>query len=214
MGLFSRDSKFMQWMETVADLILLNLCWLAACLPVVTAGAATAAIYAVLGSRLRGEGSGTVRPFWRAFRANFKAGTLCWLLQLAAMGLLGFNVWIAAWNDGWFLALSRWVSLLGLVLTMAVGSLIYPQIPRYQNSLRQYLKNAALLTAAHPGWVLLGLFLLMVPLLLFLVLPELFFRTGIIWIIIGFSALFFLSAVIMRRIFSPFEGRHTGAPPQ
>lgn len=209
MGLFSRDSKFVCWMEAVADLILLNLCWLAACIPVVSAGAATAAVYAVLGRRLRGEGSGTVAPFWRAFRANLKTGTLCWLLELAAAGVLGASIWITAWSAGPLMALARWASVAGLLLLTAAGSLVYPQIARYRNSFWQYWKNAALLAAAHLGWVLLDLVLLLLPLLLFLFVPEFFFRVGILWFLIGFSGLFFLSALIMRRIFAPFEKERT-----
>ena len=46
-GFFSLDSKFMQVMSRVADLIILNVIYLVTCLPVVTIGAAGTAMYTV-----------------------------------------------------------------------------------------------------------------------------------------------------------------------
>lgn len=45
--IFSPDSRFMRIMGCVADLILLNLCYLLTCVPVLTIGAASAALYTV-----------------------------------------------------------------------------------------------------------------------------------------------------------------------
>ncbi len=47
-GFFSLDSKFMQVMSRVADLIILNVIYLVTCLPVITIGAASTALYTVL----------------------------------------------------------------------------------------------------------------------------------------------------------------------
>ena len=43
----SSDSKIIQFLNRLGELILLNLCFLLCCLPVVTVGAASAALYKV-----------------------------------------------------------------------------------------------------------------------------------------------------------------------
>ena len=67
-GFFSLDSKFMQVMSRVADLIILNVIYLVTCLPVVTIGAASTALYTVcfrLGTAREGS---LVKGYFRAFR--------------------------------------------------------------------------------------------------------------------------------------------------
>ena len=46
--LFNPDAPVMQFLSRIADLVILNLVWLALCVPVVTIGAATTALYRVL----------------------------------------------------------------------------------------------------------------------------------------------------------------------
>jgi len=89
MKFFSPDSKFAQVMTSVGEMMLLNLCWIIGCLPLVTAGAANAAMYTLMGRRLRGEGRGTVIPFFKAWWSNLKTGTLFWMAQVLVSGSLG-----------------------------------------------------------------------------------------------------------------------------
>ena len=60
MKFFSPDSKFAQIMTSFGEMMMLNLCYILACLPLVTIGAANVAMYTILGRRLREEGSGTI----------------------------------------------------------------------------------------------------------------------------------------------------------
>ena len=46
--LFTEDNKIFQFLSLLADLMILTLQWLVACLPIVTIGAATTALYSVL----------------------------------------------------------------------------------------------------------------------------------------------------------------------
>ena len=64
------SSPFMTLVGKAAFLVVLNVCWLVCCVPVVTAGASTAALYAVLLER--GEHSYLSAPpaFFRRFRSR------------------------------------------------------------------------------------------------------------------------------------------------
>lgn len=63
----------------IFDLILLNILWLLTSIPVVTLGAATAALYSVLLSAAEKKEGYIVRDYWKAFRRNFKQSTIVWL---------------------------------------------------------------------------------------------------------------------------------------
>lgn len=82
-SLFDLDSPLMNGLQKVFDCILVSLCWVTACLPIVTIGPACGALYrTVCRSICRDEG-GVLRPFWATFRANLKSGVLVWLPILA-----------------------------------------------------------------------------------------------------------------------------------
>ena len=199
MKLFSPDSKFAQVMTTFGEMMILNLCWLVSSLPLVTVGAANVAMYTVMGRRLRKEGSGTILPFFKAFRENFKTGTLFWLAQAFVSVSLGMIM---------FLPLPKAlkvVAVVFLILVTTVFGLIYPQVARYRNRWFPYLRNAVILTVLKLRWVLLDLLLVLSPVLLFLLAPVDFLRWGFVWIFIGISVIFYLSAKLMLKILRPLE---------
>ena len=199
MNFLSPDSKFAQVMTSVGEMMLLNLCWILASLPLFTIGAATVAMYTVLGRRLRQEGSGTVAPFFKAYWRNLKVGSLFGVSQVLISASL---IWILMLPLPKFL---KGIAVVLLVLVTTVMGLIYPQIARFRNRWFPYLRNAIILTVLKFRWVMLHLLLILSPVLLFLVAPVDFLRFSILWVLFGFSALFYLSAKLMVKILQPLE---------
>jgi len=199
MKFFSPDSKFAQVMTSVGEMMLLNLCWIIGCLPLVTAGAANAAMYTLMGRRLRGEGRGTVIPFFKAWWSNLKTGTLFWMAQVLVSGSLGSILCLPLPG---FLKI---IAVILLILVTLVFFTVYPQIARFRNRWLAYLKNALILLVLKPGWVILNALLIMAPVIVFLLVPMEFLQFGFIWILFGFSGLFYLSAKIVQKILQPLE---------
>ena len=199
MKFISPDSKFAQVMTAVGEMMLLNFCWILFSLPLVTMGAASIAMYTVLGRRLRGEGAGTVVPFFKAWRSNLKQGILFWVVQVFMTCSLVLMLQIPV------PVFMKAVAAVLLVLATLVFSIIYPQIARYRNRWFAYLRNALILLIAKPGRVLLNLLVFLSPAGFFLLAPEVFLQWGFIWILFGFSCLFYLSACIVRKILLPLE---------
>ena len=71
-GLFSINSPLWRFMDKALRLIWLNLLWFLCCLPVVTIGAATTALYSVTLKYARDEEGYLTRSFFQAFRQNFR----------------------------------------------------------------------------------------------------------------------------------------------
>ena len=199
MKFFSLDSKFTQVMTSVGEMMLLNLCWILASVPIVTIGAANAAMYTVMGRRLRQEGSGTIVPFFKAWWSNLKQGSQFWVVQLLITGSLGLM---------FFMTLPGFMKVIAglfLFLVTVVFSLMYPQIARFRLRWFPCLRNAVILTVTKLRWVLLNLLVVLAPLIFFLLAPVEFARLGFVWILFGFSALFYLSARILRKVLQPLE---------
>ena len=80
----SIDNPFFRLMGAIGDLVVLNILWLLCCLPVVTAGASTLALFAIVHKIAAGEDYRTASGFFNAFRRDFKQATALWLVVLAA----------------------------------------------------------------------------------------------------------------------------------
>ena len=86
-GLFSINSPLWRFMDKALRLIWLNLLWFLCCLPIVTIGASTTALYSVTLKYARDEEGYLTRSFFQAFRQNFRQSTIIWLV-MAAIGIL------------------------------------------------------------------------------------------------------------------------------
>lgn len=82
MRFFSYDSKFGQLFLKLAYGCCLNVLWLICCLPIVTIGASTTALYYTSFKIAKDEGSYITTMFFRSFKQNFKQATIIWLIML------------------------------------------------------------------------------------------------------------------------------------
>ena len=204
MHILDPESKVMQALTFLADLLLLSIYFVVTCLPVVTIGASVTAMYSVLRQRDHIESSITAKYF-RAFAVNWKNATVSWLIQLALTALLALDLYFLQFMSGGLVGLLRIISIVLLAFLSMTGALVYPQIARYENKLGRYWRNALLLFFPKM-WMLL-------PNLLLFLMPEilLFFRPDIylyclalrLMLIIGFQ--FYLSSLLMGKLFEPFE---------
>jgi uncharacterized membrane protein YesL len=199
MKFFSLDSKFYKIMMPVGEMMILNICFILSCLPLVTIGAANTAMYTIMLRRLREEGSGTIVPFFKAWWSNLKVSTPFWLVQVFMTVSLSLT---------FFLPLHvAFKVIAGIVLTLVtlVFSIIYPQIARFRNRRFAYLRNALILLVLRLGKVLQNLALILSPAAAFLIAPVEFISLGFVWILFGFSAIFYFSAKIMQQVLQPLE---------
>ena len=84
MRFLSYDSKFGQLFLKLSYGCCLNVMWLICCLPIVTIGASTTALYYTSFKIAKDEGSYITTMFFRSFKQNFKQATIIWLIMLVA----------------------------------------------------------------------------------------------------------------------------------
>ena len=76
------DNVVMRAIGKIGDLICLNVLWLICCIPVITIGASTTALYTVMLRLVRNEEGYIFRGFFKAFKLNFKQSTIIWIILL------------------------------------------------------------------------------------------------------------------------------------
>ncbi len=159
-NLFKPDSGLMIFMSRVTDCIFLSLFFILACVPVVTIGAALAALYDSSYRGIRRADRHSWQRFLEVFRENWKVGILPTILVLAlSYGDLKLVIWF--WNQaaaagGSWMAFSA-AALVG-VLVFGVLGVLFPMLSRFENSTGVLLKNTVLLSLANlPRTLLLGM---------------------------------------------------------
>ncbi|MGM9662929.1 MAG: DUF624 domain-containing protein [Oscillospiraceae bacterium] len=202
-GLFDPESSLMQAISSIGDLVVLNLLFLLCSLPVVTAGAAAAALYTVTLRMVRQEGSRPMKSFFAAFRANFRRATALWLILLGLLAGLLLDFLICG-GEGAPLPLLALPTALGLLWNATVAY-VFPLQARFENSVLQTLKNAFVMALGHLPQTLCMTVLNLLPLLLFLLLPaELFLRAASFWLCFGCAGTAYCNSLLLHRLFAPY----------
>jgi uncharacterized membrane protein YesL len=139
-----QEGRVYRLLERFSDLFVLNLCWLIACLPVVTVWPATTALFAVVREWALGREPPVIRGFLRFFKANFTQSLRVGVIwsPLGLLLLFGLNL-AAQSSPPWRLLLFSCVSTLGGVYLLA-SVYLFPVMANYQMSFFQVIKNSIL----------------------------------------------------------------------
>lgn len=203
-GLFHPDSRLVRLMMLVTNLVCLNLLWIIGCIPVITAGASTTAMYSVIFAYITGKDDAVLKPFWRAFRENFKQVTPIWLMHLLVAAGLGAGVFYMT------LGVETGVKVIfGIVLFIyvAAASYCYPLFARFNTTWKAALFNSFALTFRHLLTSASIVIINMLPLALVLIAPEIFWKLILAWTLIGFSLCAYLSGKLLLLVFRKYENK-------
>ena len=159
-NLLNPDNGLMITFAQISDCIFLSLFWLVGCIPVVTVGASTAALYdSVYRAFRKGDKQSWFR-FVGAFRRNLVPGigpTVVFLALFVGLGWLLIQVWNAAVAGTVSWTLFSAAAFLGITV-FGILSVIFPMLSRFENSFAALLKNTVFLSMANlPRTLALGL---------------------------------------------------------
>lgn len=165
MRFFSYDSKFGQLFIKLSYGCCLNVLWLICCLPIVTIGASTTALYYTSFKIAKDEGSYITTMFFRSFRQNFKQATVIWLIMLAAGALIVADAMLLsrlrAASDGAMAVI--WTLLLACIFACMIAyvivlTYIFPLLSIASNTTANMFKNAFLIGTHYLFVTILVLF--------------------------------------------------------
>lgn len=164
--LFDLDSPIMRFLNRVADMIILNILMIICCIPLITVGAACTAMHYVLLKMVRDEEGYLIKGFFKSFVQNFKQATLIWLFMLLALAIFVGDWLIFITSSNTFpKALVIGVAAVGIIMLM-VAVYVFPLLARFDNSIRNTIRNAALLAIGNLPKTLLMLVIYAIPLVI------------------------------------------------
>jgi uncharacterized membrane protein YesL len=204
-SIFGADSPLIRVLSRFADVVVLNLVFVATSLPVITLGASLTALNATAAKIVRGRTDAVAGDYLAAFRANFRGGSK---LGLVVAGLGGV---LAAWYvvvtfyvasptlqlvllAGWFL----------LALQLAGASLFaFAYLATFEDDTRRVLRNALLMSWRHPLATLTVAAVTGLPVVITVFYPRMS-GYGLLWLFVGFGAVAVISAMVLTRVFDRY----------
>lgn len=212
MKLFDPDSPIMSFLARVADLVILNVLWLLCCLPVVTVGASTTAMYHVVRHLQEESISSVTRDFFRSFKSDFRQTTPVYLLLLIPTAAVVMNAWIlSAQSSDVVPVYVRAIWMVSALMLTFVVSVVYPVMAYFDDTVWKTLRTAAVLAIAKlPRTVLISAINLLPIIMLFVSFPF-FLKSSIFWLLIGGSLSAYLNMLILRPVFKKIIDERSGA---
>ena len=195
---FGIDNPFFGFMGRLGDILILNILFVITCIPVVTIGTSLCAMYQVTLRMARKESNYVAGEYFRAWKAEWKQSTVIWLIMLAAGCLLVFDVIVS--RDMWNLlnaAVGALLFVWGMFFTY-----VFAVQARFENTVRNTLKNAMYMAVRHFPFTVLMLALNLLPILCIL-LGTAAMATPI-YIVAGFALTARINAVFLNRIFKKY----------
>ena len=207
--LFSLDSPVMNFLSNLADMILLNIVYLICCIPIVTIGAATTALYTVTLKMVRKEYPAILKSFFTAFRKNLKTSTLCWIPMIVAAIILFLDYRLLGALPGTLQSVIRIALSIIALLYLMILLYLFPYIARFDNNVKNTFKNTILISIMNLPLTLL----MLVANITLIIVSLLTFQTMIIAlsaaILFTFSVLAYLQSILFTRIFKKYEPEET-----
>lgn len=207
MGLFSLDNAFGRFMDKVGKWTALNFLYLLSCLPILTAGSATAALYAVSLKLARREEVSVAPAYFTALKQNLKKGILIHLIMLLIGAVMALSLYYIGQLQAEFpfYAYFKWiVYVIALVYTMVL-TYVYPLLAVFENTVRQTLMNAMLLSIMHLPATVLMLAISIGPLVLCYFVPAVLEYALFFYLLCGFAATAFLHCQFFVQIFAQYS---------
>ena len=149
---FNLDSGFFSFMSKVCDVIIISLIWMVLCIPIITIGPATTALYYTSVKVLRGERGYLIKEFFRSFKLNFKRATIISIILIAIAALLSVDLY-AAQHLNLFNETTNsifygiYLSFTAFILSITIY--IFPLLARFDMTVKQLFKSAAIMAIRH-----------------------------------------------------------------
>ena len=206
MSIFEYDSKFMTFLRTVGDLIILNLLFVICSIPLFTIGAAQAGLYTGIRELFdRDSNNSSTKSFFKGFKNGFGKITIIWSFVLVSLVLLSNSVFYLynGIEKGYIKNNAPIiVAIIGIVVLCVLSAQLTIFHSKFDCSPLLLIKNTIIMTIGFPLRSLLMAILIYLPVLvLFLDGGETLMVTTPLWVSIYFSFAFSINNSLMKKPF-------------
>lgn len=189
--MFNYENPVWQFMGRIADLMILNAMALIFSIPIITIGASWTALYYCTVKIVRKEDTYVWKEFWNSFKNNFKQATIIWLILIPFLAILFVDV-LMWYNDPTLLPkVLKVTTVIVICIVLAITIYVFPILSHFDNTTKNTLKNAFLVSMINIPYTLYFMFLLFLPIV-------------IVWIDLRFMMLDMLMGISLPALLASF----------
>lgn len=196
---FNLDNPFFTLLAKICDILFLSVVYVVLCLPVITIGPASTAMYYATVKVIRRERGYLFREFFRSFKMNFKRAAivgvgLTIIYIILAVDL--YSSWTSVKDNANMPSIFLGIYIaIGLLLT-CFTIYVFPILSRFDMTIKQLIKAAAFMSMRHLPFTIVMLVVTIGSIIGFLYMPILIF------ILPAVSVL--LNSLLMERILKKY----------
>ncbi len=199
------DGRVMSFLARLGDMFILNILYVVCCIPIITIGAATTALYYNTLKMAENRESYVWKEFLRTFKENFKQATVIWMLILVIGAVLVADFFVMGGIGSQALAsVTAIVVIVVGIFLILMGVYVFPVLARFDNSVKNIMKYALLMAIRHLPSTIVILAIHSVPLLLAFASLEAFIKGLLPVLLFTASILAYFESKLFSRIFSNY----------
>lgn len=206
MKLFNLDSPLMQFLNKVADLMILNILTLVCCIPIITIGPALTALHYMALKMVRNEECYIAKDYFKSFKLNLRQGIVIWLIELVVIVLLVGDFLIMRFSTVNFGQPMKIILIVVAVVVLFTFTFVYPVLAKFDNTIMRTIKNAFFIGILQFPKTILMMILSVVPAALFVLTPQII----PVVFLFGFSAPAWVDAKLYNKFFQKLEDQMNG----
>lgn len=209
MKLFNLDSPVMVFLTKVGNLMILNILTLICCIPIITIGDAFTALYYVTIKMARGDDPYIVKSYFKSFKENFKQSTVIWIIMLAAIIILTMDFRIVFLGmQGTFSQVMKGILIVVSIFAAATALYVFPVLSRFENTVKNTIKNAFLISILNLPKTVLILLIHALPIACVLITLN----AIPVVLLLGIPTVAYLSSIFFVKAFKRFEPEEEELP--
>lgn len=166
---FHADNMIFRGISKWMDYVYVSFLWLVFSLPLITAGAAAAALYYTSNHCLRCDKGYIFRTFWKSFKDSFRQSAVVSVILVVLLGAIHLDMKLASGKET--MKVFQIVFIAARFLILMVCVYVYPYIAKYEMKLIQVIKNCVYLSILNVPWTLLLVFILLAAICLTHMVP-------------------------------------------
>ncbi len=201
-------THLIQFMELVADFFIVNALTALLILPIITAGPALVACCKVMQNFVWKEDRPIIAAYFRSFKENFKQGLVLGLLTMLALAVLAVNLSVVyLYFEGNLALILYMVLLVATVVFLGAAVYAFSLMARYDNTLKQHLRNGLFLAIGYLPRTVGLLVLYGIPVFLAVYDINIFIKSMVIWLMIGMSLIVYGGTKLIAPVFFSLDQR-------
>lgn len=195
------DSPLMIFLSNLTDIVVLNVLCFICCIPIITIGPSVTAMHYVTLKIVRDEEIYVLRDYFKAFKENFKQSVIAWLVFLVITAVFFVDYLIL--KDMGLENTKVFFMIIGAIYLLVCLTMMYvfPLMARFENSLKQTVKNALFMSILHIFKTVIMAVIYAIP---FVLLP-LHYNVLMFFLLVGLSGPAYFNSFIWMSIFKKYE---------